>query len=67
MPSYLQILIGESALDAVPILVSNDERLVDAALRAIAKESRRLVEVDADEARRAEVRDGLSDVPATLM
>lgn len=50
MGVYLQLLRGPSALDAVPILVSAEERIVDAALRAVALESRRIVEEEAEQA-----------------
>lgn len=43
MPSYISISVGPSAGEAMPIVASNEERLVRAALRAIHHESELMV------------------------
>lgn len=43
MPAYMTISIGENALDAMPIMVSTEDRLVRAALDAVHTESARMV------------------------
>ena len=43
MPAYMTISVGPSALAAVPIIASHDDRLVQAALAAIHAESARMV------------------------
>jgi hypothetical protein len=57
MPAYLSISLGSTATDARPILASNDDRLVRAALSAVQAETRRML-VENIEARTPESEHG---------
>ncbi len=59
MPAYMTISVGPCALDAVPIIASGDNRLVQAALLAIHAESALMVAERTEQANQLQGREVL--------